>query len=159
MKIILRLLGCFLLAFRWGAITRAGPRWLESWFPLLLYRSFLPESVLAFCQPGRWVTSPHLLSRLEASRFPWTATLMVLAVLVPDWQERDFPHLSSEDFFFSARFAQHLECWHDALKSPQKKSVLFVQGIRRGYFTLLYCLDEARNYEWFQSDLFLPYHC
>ena len=100
MKIILRLLGCFLLAFRWGAITRAGPRWLESWFPLLLYRSFLPESVLAFCQPGRWVTSPHLLSRLEASRFPWTATLMVLAVLVPDWQERDFPHLSSEDFFF-----------------------------------------------------------
>ena len=37
MKIILRLLGCFLLAFRWGAVTRAGPRWLETWFPLLLY--------------------------------------------------------------------------------------------------------------------------
>ena len=158
MKIILGLWGCFLLAFRWGAITRAGPRWLETWFPLLLYRSFLPEPVLAFCQPGRWVTSPHLVSRLEASRFPWTAALMLLAVLVPDWQRETSPTCLRR-IFFSACFAQHLEYWHDALKSPQKKSVLFVQGIRRGYFTLLYCLDEARNYEWFQSDSFLPYLC
>lgn len=129
-----------------------------TWFPLLLYCSFLPEPVLAFSQPGRWVTAPHLPSRLEASRFPWTAALMVLAVLVPDWQERYFPNLSLEDFF-SGRFAQHLEYWHYTLKTPQKRSVLFIQGIRKGYFTLFYCLDEARNYEWFKSDSFLPCHC
>ena len=101
MKIILRLLGCFLLAFRWGAVTRAGPRWLEAWFPWLLYCSFLPEPVLAFSQPGRWVTAPHLPSRLETSRFPWAAALTVLAVLVPDWQESYFPHLSSQDVFLA----------------------------------------------------------
>lgn len=62
---------------------------------------------------------------------------------------------------FSGRFAQHLEYWHSALKTPQKKSILFVQGIRGGYFTLFYCLDEARNSEWFLSrnDSFLPGHC
>ena len=89
MKIILRLLGCF-LAFRRGAITRAGPRWLETWFPLLLYRYFLPEPVLASSQPGRWVTAPHLPSRLEASWSHWTAAVVVQAVVVPDGQERNF---------------------------------------------------------------------
>lgn len=53
----------------------------------------------SFCQPGRWVTAPHLPSRLEASRLPWTAALTLLAVLVPD-RKRDTPPSVFGGFFF-----------------------------------------------------------
>lgn len=146
MKIILRRVGCFLLAFRWGAVNRAGPRWLEAWFPLLLYCSFLPEPVLAFFQPGRWVTAPHLPSGLEASMCSWAAALTVLAVLVPDWQEILPPPVFGGLFFWPLSYSIWILAFCFKNSSKEKYSFCTRHKGRVFYLVLLFrWLQETLN--------------
>lgn len=141
-----------LLAFRQSTTTGSSPRWLETWFALLLLspRACAGSEELGDC----------FLPAFEAKILwtSWAAAVGVLGVGVLGLTgEKPFPwyspHMSSEDFFLALFcIASWTLCF---LRSSKEKCS--VHSARRGSVTSSCCLDWARNCDWHQSDPFLPH--